>query len=58
MDDPSEECDDGNSFGNDGCVACLKEDNWVCDRFSNFCETICGDGILVGDENCDPNASQ
>lgn len=39
-----EECDDGNSFNNDGCSA-------TCD--DEQAGTICGNYILEGDEQCD-----
>ena len=43
IEDPGEECDDGNTINDDGC--------------SNECRLpVCGDGILRGDEECDDGA--
>ena len=42
----------------DGCSSiCPIEDGWTCDHEGDAgpdeCEEICGDGLVVGDEDCD-----
>jgi len=52
---PRETCDDGNFDNNDGCSStCQLEVGWyLCgDELS----TKCGDGLVVGDEECDQGA--
>lgn len=54
----SEQCDDGNTADGDGCSAlCQAEDGWDChyDETAGtiVCESICGDGLTVGEEECD-----
>jgi cysteine-rich repeat protein len=52
----SEQCDDGNVAGGDGCSAsCLVEPGWSCVGQPSVCSPICGDGIKVGPEDCDGN---
>lgn len=47
-----EECDDGGNVSADGCTAdCRVETGFDCR--TGACLPICGDGILVGDEECD-----
>lgn len=57
----SEQCDDSNRRGGDGCSAqCAVEDGWQClssvpgnlGSLSD-CNPFCGDGIRVGPERCD-----
>ncbi len=48
-----EECDDGNEFDDDGCVACAEDDGWTCSGEPSMCETTCGDDIKAGTEECD-----
>lgn len=51
----SEVCDDGNTFGEDGCSAmCVPEAGWECSVGPN-CEPVCGDGLTVSAEACDPS---
>jgi len=48
----NEFCDDANTTPGDGCSdTCTVEDGWVCT--GEGCETICGDDIVAGDEQCD-----
>ncbi|MBN1610776.1 MAG: DUF4215 domain-containing protein [Polyangiaceae bacterium] len=58
--EPGEPCDDGNLYDGDGCsAACVPEVGFVCtdvdleDRMLSECAPQCGDGILVGSEECD-----
>ena len=46
----AEECDDANTYINDGCnAACKVEDGWKCQGVGEgSCSTVCGDGILKG----------
>eukprot|EP00928_Gymnodinium_smaydae_P058539 TRINITY_DN4173_c0_g3_i1.p1 TRINITY_DN4173_c0_g3~~TRINITY_DN4173_c0_g3_i1.p1 ORF type:complete len:4825 (-),score=897.58 TRINITY_DN4173_c0_g3_i1:121-14595(-) len=49
---PTEMCDDGNDRSFDGCSdTCLVEDGFICNGGSlltvDFCEPVCGDGILI-----------
>lgn len=48
-----EECDDSNSINNDGCTLCNIDTGYECNTPGSLCTPICGDGILVGLENCD-----
>lgn len=50
----TEECDDGNSRGGDGCSgACKLEPNFVCDESGCRSTIVCGDGVRQGNEVCD-----
>jgi cysteine-rich repeat protein len=52
-----ETCDDDNTVADDGCSSnCQVEVGWTCPAFSS-CAPICGDGLVVGSEECDPNAA-
>ncbi len=63
----NEQCDDGNTINYDGCSStCTIE---TCDvtcncggysypRVGLTCTTICGDGIVVGSEQCDDANAQ
>ena len=45
-----ETCDDGNANSGDGCSnTCQLEIGFTC----NTCSPVCGDGIIVADEECD-----
>ena len=48
-----EECDDGNNFAGDGCSpVCTKEPIFDCS--GGICRPICGDGIIVFDDDGNP----
>eukprot|EP00658_Telonema_sp_P-2_P036236 TRINITY_DN26250_c0_g1_i1.p1 TRINITY_DN26250_c0_g1~~TRINITY_DN26250_c0_g1_i1.p1 ORF type:complete len:419 (-),score=93.14 TRINITY_DN26250_c0_g1_i1:306-1562(-) len=52
----TEECDDGNQDGGDGCsVDCRVEPGYFCtsDDGNSECAARCGDQIRAGDEECD-----
>lgn len=52
----SEECDDGNTLGSDGCSStCTIETGWTCNLAvsPNTCSAICGNGRKDGTEVCD-----
>jgi fibro-slime domain-containing protein len=51
----AETCDDGNDLEGDGCAGdCTVEMGWVCLDEGVACEAAaCGDGLLVGDEECE-----
>lgn len=50
----SEQCDDGNLSGSDGCSAsCAVEAGWNCAGSPSVCIPICGDGLIRGSETCD-----
>ncbi|MCD6497959.1 MAG: SUMF1/EgtB/PvdO family nonheme iron enzyme [Deltaproteobacteria bacterium] len=54
-----EECDDANQEDGDGCSAdCGRiEPGWTCTgRIRTICEPVCGDGIVLGSEQCDGTA--
>lgn len=55
--DEGEQCDDGNTEGDDGCSAnCLVvEQGYACPEANQPCELaeICGDGRVTGTETCD-----
>jgi len=55
----AEECDDGNRLPGDGCSEyCFAEQGWNCPPFDHEpCQPICGDGLQVGDEVCDPGVT-
>ncbi len=49
-----ETCDDGNVKPDDGCDAtCKIETGWDCEVAGELCAAHCGDGIIVGDEECE-----
>jgi len=50
-----EACDDGNLRGGDGCsAACGLEEGWTCEGpGTSVCSPVCGDGLVLGDEECD-----
>ena len=51
----SEQCDDGNTAGGDGCSAsCRVEPGFKCAGEPSVCAaTVCGDGVKEGSETCD-----
>ncbi len=50
----TEQCDDGNTNGGDGCSAtCTVEEGWNCGGEPSTCTENCGDGMIVGFEQCD-----
>ncbi len=51
----TEACDDQNTEPGDGCdAACGQEEGWDCTAGSpSVCTPICGDGLIVGDEDCE-----
>lgn len=52
-----ETCDDGNTSPGDGCSAsCQIEVGYTCDPFHS-CAPNCGDGLVVGTEECDPGVA-
>lgn len=52
--DPGEGCDDRNVRNGDGCDdACAVESGYRCTGAPSTCETVCGDGMIVGGEVCD-----
>jgi fibro-slime domain-containing protein len=56
VDQPSEQCDDGNLLAGDGCTGlCKKEPNWFCPAVGGPCKStiVCGDGIRSPGEACD-----
>ena len=53
---PHQECDDSNRNSNDGCsVICSVECGFECQTQAkvSVCNSICGDGILAYDEECE-----
>jgi len=49
-----ETCDDGNATAGDGCDAkCKLEAGWDCEVAGELCVPHCGDGMIVGDEECE-----
>ena len=56
-----EACDDGGTVDGDGCSSvCQVEDGWACSRTGlvsqaspDTCTEVCGDGMIVGSEQCD-----
>jgi len=51
----NETCDDGNTTAGDGCSAgCALERGYICPLRKAPCVPNCGDGIVIGDEQCDP----
>ena len=55
----NEECDDNNLVDLDGCDKnCKNEKGWNCTLTDNStCSEICGDGFLLGNENCDDHSN-
>lgn len=53
--EPTEQCDDGNRKGNDGCsVRCTLEAASACEGEPSVCvPTVCGNAIVEGSESCD-----
>ncbi|HMF40819.1 MAG TPA: DUF4215 domain-containing protein, partial [Polyangia bacterium] len=54
--DPGEQCDDGNTKAGDGCSAiCQIPSGWTCTGWPSVCTMagVCGDGILGATEACD-----
>ena len=50
----AETCDDSNMQSGDGCGAtCQQEPGWSCTVAGEPCTSACGDGILVGKEECE-----
>ena len=50
----TETCDDGNANAKDGCDAtCKTEPGWDCEVAGELCVPHCGDGMIVGDEECE-----
>lgn len=49
----AEACDDGNAQYHDGCVACKAEEGWSCPKTGGACTPVCGDKIIVSNEDCD-----
>ena len=52
-----EDCDDGNNEDGDGCSSeCTVETGWQCWGWwcgESQCDSICGDGLVIGSEECD-----
>ena len=55
LDGPYEECDDGNPDGGDGCNRrfCFVETGYQCIGEPSVCLSICGDGVIASNEQCD-----
>ena len=52
--EPGEQCDDDNTKSGDGCSStCQVEAGWQCRVPGKPCVPLCGDGKIVGDEQCD-----
>ena len=52
--DPEETCDPGTAGPVDGCdTACRTIDGWSCDGAPSTCTPICGDGRILGEEDCE-----
>jgi cysteine-rich repeat protein len=50
----TEQCDDGNIVGGDGCSSlCAVEVGFNCSGSPSTCSGTCGDGVIVGAETCD-----
>jgi len=41
----------------DGCTDCFIDDGYTCPIIGQPCETICGDDLLKGDEDCEDGNS-
>jgi cysteine-rich repeat protein len=55
-------CDDSNEIELDGCSStCVVECGYECTggttESRDYCDTVCGDGMLAGDEECDDGNS-
>jgi cysteine-rich repeat protein len=49
-----EECDDGNTMDDDGCDSeCEIELGWYCPTPGQACLEVCGDCMIVGEEECE-----
>lgn len=47
-------CDDGNTASGDGCSdVCQQETGFNCSGTPSVCTAICGDGVVLGSEQCD-----
>jgi fibro-slime domain-containing protein len=55
LENPPEECDDGNTTDGDGCTRlCQIEAGWTCPNAGQPCNPPkCGDGVLAASETCD-----
>lgn len=55
LDSPYEDCDDGDNDSADGCDGrfCFVEMGWHCDGIPSMCAPSCGDGAIIGGEQCD-----
>ncbi|PKN45012.1 MAG: hypothetical protein CVU59_10235, partial [Deltaproteobacteria bacterium HGW-Deltaproteobacteria-17] len=52
--DPEETCDPGAAGQQEGCAQdCTIVPGWSCDGEPSVCGPICGDGVLVGNEECE-----
>ncbi len=52
--EPGEGCDDDGNDPGDGCSPlCQPEEGWTCAGTPSYCEPVCGDDLLLGDEVCD-----
>jgi cysteine-rich repeat protein len=52
--EPPERCDDGGAEDADGCDhLCAVEPGWICFGDPSACYAQCGDGRMVGSEECD-----
>ncbi len=52
--DPGEGCDDGGVTAGDGCSPdCAVETGWSCSGAPSMCQPVCGDGRILGGEECD-----
>src|SRR5688572_28992074 len=50
----TENCDDGNAAGGDGCDGqCKMEPGYVCSGAPSICDASCDDGIVQTGETCD-----
>lgn len=53
-DQANEGCDDGNTRDGDGCSSfCQLEEGYTCTGAPSTCNTVCGDGIITGNEKCE-----
>ncbi|MBU0766494.1 hypothetical protein KKF55_01760 [Patescibacteria group bacterium] len=54
IEEPLEECDDGNLVFGDGCsLLCQIEQGFECKSEPSICFGSCGDGVISGGESCD-----
>lgn len=50
----TEACDDSNGISGDGCSgSCVVEAGWMCSGTPSMCSPVCGDGTILGGEECD-----